>query len=507
MKIRLASIEGRIADPLYNEEKLEEEILNSIHDKIDLLVFAGNSIRSESIGSLKYNELYQKQYREAVVKFENVVEENQDKIIILMDEDYSRDIKGYSFDFINHAQIETVEHLADPLKDININHTDFNIICMGNGTESVCQNIYSNLKMICFRGKILAINKDTNRLDYEFDINKLSSKTPYLDKIKDIDAMFNDILDMQATGLYNKMKSMNRFKICMGISGGLDSTVALAVCVEAFKKYNLPLENIIGVTMPGLGTTERTYNNALTLMREFGITIRDIDLRPLLKTHLVNIDQPKGKYDVTYEQCQSRERTQVLLDIANRDNAIMIGTGCMSEFALGWMTYGGDHLCMYAVNIGLPKTVVKMYAKWLIDRYSGTTLGATIKDVLEGPVSPELLPIDDKGEQHEKTESLIGDYMVQDFFIYYMTVGNTSITKIFKMACNAFPEYSPKQILKWLDIFTLRYFTRAYKKNCYGDGIQIFEYSVSPWYYHIPSDAGNNIWKQEIEDLKKEFGV
>ena len=507
MKIRLASIEGKIADPLYNEEKLEDEILNSIHDGIDLLVFPANSIKSNSIDSLEYNELYQKQYREASSRFERVVEKNKDDIVVVMSDNYIRVIKGYIFDFINNAQVETIEHLSDPLKNINIDNTDFKIICMGNGTESVSQKIYSNLKMICFRGKILACRKFGNQLDYEFDINQLSSKTPYLDKIEDTNVMFCDILNMQTTGLYNKMKSMNRFKICMGISGGLDSTVALAVCVEAFKKYNLPLENIIGVTMPGLGTTERTYNNALTLMKEFGITIRDIDLRPLLKTHLKNIDQPKDKFDVTYEQCQSRERTQVLLDIANRDNAIMIGTGCMSEFALGWMTYGGDHLCMYAVNIGLPKTVVKMYAQWLIDRYSGTTLGATIKDVLEGPVSPELLPIDDKGEQHEKTESLIGDYMVQDFFIYHMTVNNVSITKLFKMACNTFTEYTPEQILKWLDIFTLRYFTRAYKKNCYGDGIQIFNYSVSPWYYHIPSDIDNSIWKKEIEDLKKEFGV
>ena len=521
MKIRLQSIEGRVGDPFYNEQVMEKCIEDAGQDGIDMLVFPSNSIHSESLDDVQGNERYRERLKASIQRLIEATPLGSKLSVVFKDfEDDTFYKEGYRFTLYTDPIKDTVEYRAKA-RDSYTNtkdETDFVIVCKGRGTESVCEGVYSNLKMIIYKGKVLAESHE-NRLDYEFDEEKLVSKTPYLDGL-DKKQMFKDILDMQAYGLYKKMQSMNRFKICMGISGGLDSTVSLLVCVEAFKRYNLPLTNIIGVTMPGLGTTDRTYNNAMALMKNLGITIEEIDLRPLLKTHLKNISQPEGKFDVTFEQTQSRERTQVLLDIANRDNAIMIGTGCMSEFALGWMSYGGDHLCMFAINIGLPKTVVKEYARWFIERHRNKLnvpcddntynsifdLITTIQDILDGPVSPELLPIDDKGQQHEKTEGIIGDYKVQDFFIYHMTVNNYSIKKIFRMACNAFPEYEPKQILKWLDIFTLRYFTRAYKKNCYGDGLAIFGYSVSPKCYHVPSDIDNNIWKEEIEELKKEIG-
>jgi len=523
MKIRLVSIEGKIADPLYNEQQMEKEITKALGEGIDLLVFPSNSIRPVSLDDMRYNETYWNNYEIALSRLKqaisfigmNVVFDDEPKVF---------NFKNYTFRIHNNAQEETLESLINAEKILKreslLENTFIHLVCFGRGTESTCQKVYSNIKMIAYDGKILASNLDTdaNILNLDFPI-ETKTRYPYLTGIDDLDKMFKNILNLQGVGLYGKMKSMNRFKICMGVSGGLDSTVSLLACVEIFKKYNLPLKNIIGVTMPGLGTTERTHKNALALMKGLGITIEEIDLRPLLKTHLENISQPEGKFDVTFEQTQSRERTQVLLDIANRDNAIMIGTGCMSEFALGWMTYGGDHLCMYAINIGLPKTVVKMYAKWFINKLDPSIyneedhnvskhdadLAAVIKNILDGPVSPELLPIDDKGEQYEKTESLIGDYAVQDFFIYHMTVSNWSIEKIFNETLEVFPEYTPEQILKWLDIFTLRYFTRAYKKNCYGDGLQLFKYSVSPWYKHVPSDIDNTIWKEEIESLKKEM--
>lgn len=528
MKIRLQSIEGRVGDPIYNEQQIERAIEEAKKDGVELLIFPQNSIDGVSVEELRNNDTYLEKLEEARVKYERFVS-NQDGLKIVLIDGEEFELNKVRINFVNCynniLDIKTLSKLERNIKILSEDTDDLWIQCQGNGNESVCDGVFSNVKIIAYKGNILASNLDTfsNRVDYDFESETLCSQTPYLDGIEDTDKMFEHILSLQAAGLYGKMKSMNRFKICMGVSGGLDSTVALLVCVEAFKKYGLPLKNIIGVTMPGLGTTERTYKNAMKLMKALGITIEEIDLRPLLKTHLKNISQPEGKFDVTFEQTQSRERTQVLLDIANRDNAIMIGTGCMSEFALGWMTYGGDHLSMFAINIGLPKTVVKMYARWFIDKYcpdklfrtpelsdddmKNIDLAATIQDILDGPVSPELLPIDDKGQQHEKTESLIGDYAVQDFFIYYMTTENISIKKLFRMACVTFPEYSHANILKWLEIFTLRYFTRAYKKNCYGDGLQIFDYSVSPKYFHIPSDIDYSIWKQEIEDLKKELGV
>lgn len=524
MKIRLASIDGKLGDPSYNESLMEEEVQKAVKDNVDIIFFPINSIDSNSIDSLRGNSKYIEIKENAITKFKDFVSKVREKnnITVMYDESrefYFQDKLFKLFDEGCEQSLEFLQNAEDHYISKCDSETDFVIVCHGRGTESTCMEIYSNLKMIIYHGKVLATNRytDSNVLDFDFDElkTKAGSKTPYLDDIKDKNQMFYDITNAQSVGLYNKMKSMNRYKIVIGISGGLDSAVSLLSCVECFKKYHLPLTDIIGVTMPGLGTTERTYKNALQLMKDLGITIRDIDLKPLLRTHLKNIDQPEGKFDVTFEQCQSRERTQVLLDLANRDNAIMIGTGCMSEFALGWMSYGGDHLCMYAIDIGLPKTVVKMFAQHYIDLYNGYSItskdspslriASVVRDILDGPVSPELLPIDEKGEQHEKTESIIGDYKVQDFFIYHMTVNNVSIKELYNMTCYVFTEYSHACILKWLEIFTLRYFTRAYKKNCYGDGLQLFKFSVSPSYYHVPSDVDYSIWKKEIDELKAEL--
>ena len=510
MKIRLASIEGRLGDPIFNEKEMEKTVEQAIKDGVKLLVFPDNSIESFSAADLAYNDRYKECVTQAELAFKDFAVQHADKVYVLYKSHgltrfeninlwVETDPSPMTIDALDEAEFSTKYRSKTHGEDLQI-------LCQGRGTESVCAIPYSNLKMILKNGKVLASNRDAmdNILDYDYDEYKLLSRTPYLDDIEDESYLFEDILETQTYSLWKKMKSMGRDKICLGVSGGLDSAVSLLVCVEAFKRYGMPLENIIAVTMPGLGTTERTYKNAMALMKATGVKIEEIDLKPLLRMHLKNISQPEGKYDVTFEQTQSRERTQVLLDIANRDHAIMIGTGCMSEFALGWMSYGGDHLCMYAINIGLPKTVVKMYARWFIEN-SLYDVAEIMEDILNGPVSPELLPVDEKGQQHEKTESIIGDYMVQDFFIYHMTVNNDSVKEIFKKTCAAFPEYTKGDILAWLEIFVLRYFTRAYKKNCYGDGVQIFSYSASPDSYHVPSDTNNAIWQKEIEELKEEI--
>ena len=523
MKIRLASINGRIGDPLYNESLLEKEIDEAIKEGIELLVFPENEVFSYTLSwssflgyskatTYKNNQEYIECAKKADKNIADYIEKYKDVLDVHFCSDYIDDYnhKGYNVKVRSENRTATLEYLSNIEEEIAEESKDNTLVlyCCGNGTNSVCKEVMSNAKIIAYNGKILASDLFyAYHLDFSFNDNHIYTKAPYLDRIKDRYQMFKNILQLQGIGLYGKMKSMNRFKICLGVSGGLDSTCVLLACVQIFAQYNIPLKNIIGVTMPGLGTTERTYKNALSLMQNLGITVRDIDLKPLLKTHLNNIEQPEGLYDITYEQTQSRERTQVLLDIANQEKAIMIGTGCMSEFALGWMTYGGDHLSMYALNIGLPKTVVRLYTNYLMNLYNFVPrIKDVILDILEGPVSPELLPIDENGEQHEKTESLIGDYIVQDFFIYHMTVNNYSIKRIFEIACEVFKEkYEPKQLLKWLEIFTLRYFTRAYKKNCYGDGLQLFEYCVAPWKYDIPSDIDNSIWQAEIEELKNKL--
>ena len=510
MKIRLVSIDGELGNFKYNLEQVKNQINKAVEDKIELLIIPDNSIISESLKSLKLNEDFNNIALECEKEIDNYInkihEQNNLKIIYHCQEP-TIVFKNYYFKIDNYARIESLESLNNAIENNqSIYKIDFKIVCKGNSNESISQGIYSNLKMIYFKDKLVCSNLENfeNQIDYDFNELTEYSRTPYLDKIKNINQMFNNILYLQGVGLYHKLKSMNRKKICLGISGGLDSTVSLLVCVEIFKKYNIPLSNIIGVTMPGLGTTNKTYNFAMDLMKNLGITIEEIDLRELLNLHLKNIKQPKDKFDVTFEQCQSRERTQVLLDIANRDNAIMIGTGCMSEFALGWMTYGGDHLSMYAINIGLPKTIVKMYASWFKNYLNDEKLSKIIDEILKNPVSPELLPIDEKGQQHEKTESLIGDYLVQDFFIYHTTVNQLSIKKLYQIACVNFPEYNKSQIFEWLKIFVIRYYTRAYKKNCYGDGLKLFEYSVSPNYYRVPSDINIDILFKELEEIKNE---
>lgn len=520
MKIRLESINGRISDPLYNEKMIEDAIAQAEQDSVDLLVFPVNSIRPESAKDIEDNQDYSEAFEEALSRLE--VAEAEAKLSLTPHG--MPQLEGYPVVCDIDPELESIEKIANRAEEARLRSAKEKglvIVCKGRGTESGCSGAYSNAKIIAFCGEILGYSVG-DRLDVDFDPIEKEGKFPYLTGADcEGSDMFEDILEMQSEALWQKMKSMNRFKICMGISGGLDSTVSLLVCCHAFRKHGLPMKDIIGATMPGFGTTKDTYEKSLKLMNHFGITALDIDLKPLLTMHLDNIKQPEGVYDVTYEQTQSRERTQVLLDLANKENAIMIGTGCMSEFALGWMTYGGDHLSMFAVNIGLPKTVVKMYAKWFADksllrskdgdlpaeeRKKHSELAATILSVLHAPVSPELLPVDDKGVQHEKTESLVGDYAVQDFFIYHTVVRGMSIRRMFEGACKVFPEHSKKEIFAWLKTFVLRFYTRQYKKNCYGDGVQIFDYSMSPITgYRMASDVGNWLWEKELKKLEKEI--
>ena len=393
------------------------------------------------------------------------------------------------------------------------------ISCANGSGESTSECVHTSYKSICYKGKILAETNDDVLL-YDFDADLFGAKSKFVDQTPEkverepfIPTKLSEgevcerIIDIQGKGLIQKMRSMNRDKIILGISGGLDSTVALMSCIRAFDKYGLNRKNIIGLTMPGLGTTQRTYKNSKKLMELLGITMIEINLKPILRQTVKNLTLTEDDFGLTYQQTQSRERSQMLHDYANKMNGIVIGTGCMSEFALGWMTYGGDHLSMYAIAVGLPKTLVKHLGRYYAKTAKDEKLGKVLTDICDTPVSPELAPVTETGEQKQKTEKLIGDYVLQDFFIYHMMVNNYGIRKIFDLACKAFPEFTKVDLVKYLDIFTLRFFTRAYKKNCFGDGIQILNYSLSPKsFWKMPSDISNYIWKKELDSIKEEIG-
>lgn len=325
-------------------------------------------------------------------------------------------------------------------------------------------------------------------------------KEPFLAGME-LNELCTRVVDLQKNGLWKKINYTKRDKLIIGVSGGLDSTVALLSCTRLFNEKNISLKNIIGISMPGPGTTKRTFENSIKLMEDLGITSVTIDIKDAVQKHLENISQPKDLFDITYEQTQSRERTKILMDYANKENGLVIGTGDMSEFALGWMSYSGDQISMYALNCGIPKSVIRHLAVWYQENASAK-LSEILLNIVTTPISPELLPLNDNGIQKQSTEDIVGPYLVHDFFLYYFVGGNRSIRDIYKMASCTFTEYSKECIKKWLKLFCTRFFTRQFKRTCYSDGVQIFDIGLSPrGYWRMPSDVSNDQWLEEIEKL------
>ncbi len=318
------------------------------------------------------------------------------------------------------------------------------------------------------------------------------------------DKRCKEILNIQSTGLYQRMKKISSQKSVVGISGGLDSTLALIVTVEAFKKLHLPLKNIIAVTMPGFGTTSRTYNNAVTLMKELGVTLKEISIKDACIQHFKDIDHNMDIHDITYENSQARERTQILMDIANKENGIVVGTGDLSELALGWCTYNGDHMSMYGVNSSIPKTLVRYLVKWYADEETEGDIKTALLDVCDTPVSPELLPPDKEGNIQQFTEKAVGSYDLNDFFLYNMMRNGYEPEKIYFLAKKAFNgEFSDEVILETLKKFYKRFFTQQFKRSCMPDGVKVGSVSLSPrgdW--RMPSDASYGLWLKKLENIK-----
>lgn len=406
--------------------------------------------------------------------------------------------------------------------------------------ESTQDVVYSGHHLICENGSVLAEAKRfTNEIIYaDIDVQKLAAerrkmtsfpggqtddyfeqefslevkenkitrtfpKAPFVpDNQDERDKRCDEILSLQSMGLKKRLEHTNCKHAVVGISGGLDSTLAVLVTARAFDLLDIPRENLICVTMPCFGTTDRTYQNAVSLIKELGATLKEVRIEKAVRQHFADIGHDENNHDVTYENSQARERTQILMDMANQYNGMVIGTGDMSELALGWATYNGDHMSMYAVNCSVPKTLVRYLVLYYAETTENKKLSEVLMDVLDTPVSPELLPPVD-GVISQKTEDLVGPYELHDFFLYYMLRFGFPKAKLYRMAKLTFDGvYDDETIKKWLDKFYWRFFSQQFKRSCLPDGPKVGSVAVSPrGDLRMPSDASSRLWLEELEGL------
>lgn len=341
---------------------------------------------------------------------------------------------------------------------------------------------------------------DVDVVDRE-EFNRLYKEYPFVPSDDDFNNRCSDIVNTLSCGLARRLKQLGYPKCVLGISGGLDSTLAFLIVVEAYKKLKLDLKNIIGITMPGFGTTGRTYNNACDFVKEYGATLREISIKDAAILHMKDIGLDENDRSVAYENLQARERTQILMDVANMENGFVIGTGDLSETALGWCTYNGDHMSMYSVNANIPKTLVRILVKWFSDN-ANKKQSKVINSILDTPISPELLPPDEAGNILQKTESSIGPYVLHDFFLYHFYKGK-SIKKIYFIARETFKNsFDDDDIKKWLKVFVRRFFTQQFKRNCVPDGVNVGSVSLdSKKDFVMNSDVSMNVWLNEIDNF------
>lgn len=343
----------------------------------------------------------------------------------------------------------------------------------------------------------------------DFRMSRDINPWPFIPETDDMADSCEEILNIQTAGLVKRLAHTGCDKVVVGISGGLDSTLALLVCVRAFDRLKLDRNGIVGVTMPGFGTTDRTHDNAVSLMESLGVTSREISIVKSVTQHFEDIGHNMYVHDVTYENCQARERTQILMDLSNELGALVIGTGDLSELALGWATYNGDHMSMYGVNAGVPKTLIRYLVKYVAMNNVDARSRETLLDIIDTPISPELIPADEQGNIKQKTEDLVGPYELHDFFLYYFLRFGFRPAKIYMMAQHAFDgshaeagKYDSDTIKHWLQTFCRRFFSQQFKRSCLPDGPKVGSVSLSPrgdW--RMPSDASSAIWIKECEEL------
>lgn len=409
--------------------------------------------------------------------------------------------------------------------------------------ESTSDILFGGASMIYENGSILAENKrfelESNIITADIDVLKLANdriknrsfmkntnleeykiiKLDIKDNIKELNREYKEypfvpsnelernkrceeIIEIQSTALARRLIQVGNPKCVIGMSGGLDSTLAFLVIVKAYEKLKRNPKDIIGITMPGFGTTDRTYQNSIDLVKEYGGTLKEISIKDAALLHMKDIGLPETDRSITYENIQARERTQILMDVANMENGLVIGTGDLSELALGWCTYNGDHMSMYAVNTSIPKTLVRYLVAWIKDTTDGKKK-KVLQDILDTPISPELLPPDEAGNILQKTESSIGPYVLHDFYLYHFLRYGATPKKIYTLAKHTFKNsFSKEEIKKWLKVFIRRFFTQQFKRNCIPDGVKVGSISLSPrGDLRMPSDANYETWIKELEDI------
>ena len=409
--------------------------------------------------------------------------------------------------------------------------------------ESTSDILFGGASMIYENGSILAENKrfelESNIITADIDVLKLANdriknksfmkntnleeykiiKLDIKDNIKELNREYKEypfvpsnelernkrceeIIEIQSTALARRLIQVGNPKCVIGMSGGLDSTLAFLVIVKAYEKLKRNPKDIIGITMPGFGTTDRTYQNSIDLVKEYGGTLKEISIKDAALLHMKDIGLPETDRSITYENIQARERTQILMDVANMENGLVIGTGDLSELALGWCTYNGDHMSMYAVNTSIPKTLVRYLVAWVKDTTDGKKK-EVLQDILDTPISPELLPPDEAGNILQKTESSIGPYVLHDFYLYHFLRYGATPKKIYTLAKQTFKNsFSKEEIKKWLKVFIRRFFTQQFKRNCIPDGVKVGSISLSPrGDLRMPSDANYETWIKELEDI------
>ena len=334
---------------------------------------------------------------------------------------------------------------------------------------------------------------------------------PFIPKSDDMQRSCEEIFNIQVAGLAKRLVHTHSKTVIIGISGGLDSTLALLVCVKTFDKLGYDRKGIVGVTMPGFGTTDRTYHNAVSLMKSLGITMKEVNIAKAVMQHFEDIGHDASAHDVAYENSQARERTQILMDLTNELGGLVIGTGDLSELALGWATYNGDHMSMYGVNASIPKTLIRYLVRYVAETEMDEQSRNTLLDIIDTPISPELIPADEQGNIKQKTEDLVGPYELHDFFLYYALRYGFRPKKIFVLAKIAFQAnqggeeastYDDATIKKWLTTFFRRFFNQQFKRSCLPDGPKVGSVSLSPrgdW--RMPSDANAQLWLKECEEL------
>ena len=383
------------------------------------------------------------------------------------------------------------------LTESNIIYQDIDVLRLVNDRRvNKSFNISSDNKI--YRRINIDIHNNISKLERKY------SKYPFVPKD---DILRNErcleIINIQSSALARRLIQLNYPKCVIGMSGGLDSTLAFLVTVRAFEKLNLDNKDIIGITMPGFGTTDRTYNNSIKLVESYNATLKEINIKEACTIHMKDIGLNPNDRSITYENIQARERTQILMDVANMEKGIVIGTGDLSELALGWCTYNGDHMSMYSVNSSIPKTLIRYLVNWFMDNEKGIRHDV-LKDILSTPISPELLPPDKYGNIVQKTENSIGPYVLHDFFLYHFLRHGVRPKKLYFLALHTFNDFSREDILNYLKIFINRFFTQQFKRNCVPDGIKVGSISLSPrGDLRMPSDMEYKSYLKELDELEK----